>query len=91
MDNLDVLSSKLTKFLSLEGIKTREEIAAYVVGELIGDINEAYVGLENTNPDVARIADLSSDLEWSNGSPEELDAMWGELKSTILNLRNKPE
>lgn len=40
------------------------------------------------NSDVARIADLASDLEWSNGSPEELDAMWGELKRLVGKLKD---
>lgn len=89
MDNLHTLIEKLTGFLSLEGVNTREEIAGFIVGELIGDPDSKYKDLENTHLDVAQIADLASDLEWSNGSTEELERMWQEMKQAILRLPNQ--
>ncbi len=44
----------------------------------------------DSNTDVARISDLASDLEWSNGSPEELDSMCQELKTLAHGLAQKP-
>jgi len=41
--------------------------------------------LEN-NPTLQRIDGLASDLEISNGSEEELAAMWKSLKKLIANL-----
>lgn len=86
MKNIHYLVDRISEFLNLED-KTREEIAAYIVGELIGDSEGRYKGLEDTYPDVARIADLASDLEWSNGTTEELDLMWGELIQRVEHLK----
>lgn len=88
MDNLHTLIEKLNELLSLEGVNTREEIAGFIVGELIGDPDGKYKDLESAHPAVARIADLASDLEWSNGSAEELERMWQEMKQAILRFPN---
>lgn len=64
-------------------------LAGYVVGELLGDYDNIYEKLREDNPKVERIADLASDLEWSNGSEEELDAMWQELKTLTQKLRSE--
>ena len=86
MDAINKLAKKLSGFIELENKKTHEEIAAYIVGELIGDYDGIYAGLSSTNKDVERIADLASDLEWSNGSPKELEVMWTELKGLVTKL-----
>lgn len=86
MSNISHLTKKLAAFISLKDEKTHEEIAAYIVGELLGDYEGRYKGLIDDNPDVARIADLASDLEWSNGSSEQLASMWQELIELIKNL-----
>ena len=89
MDNLHTLIEKLNEFLSLEGVNTREEIAGFIVGELIGDPDGKYKDLEDANPEIAQIGNLASDLEWSNGSAEELERMWQEMKQAILRLPNQ--
>lgn len=86
MTHFKELVSKLNEFMSLEGEKSKEQIAAYIVGELIGDYDDIYTDIKESNPSVARIAELSSDLEWSNGSRKELEEMWLELKSLISAL-----
>lgn len=86
MKNIDLLKNKLTELISLEGEKSREEIAGYIVGELIGDARGRYENLEEEHPNITRIADLASDLEWSNGSSNELESMWQELKDLIEKL-----
>jgi len=86
MNNLAFLAKRLREFVALEGQKTREEIAGYIVGELICDYDRRYEDLERDRVDVERIGDLASDLEWSNGSPDDLESMWQELKSLILAL-----
>ena len=86
MNNTDALQAKLSSFIALDGEKSREEIAGYIVGELIGNPDGRYDGLESQYPDIARIADLASDLEWSNGSSEDLDAMWQELTQLVTNV-----
>lgn len=77
--------NKLLQYIKLEDQNTREEIASFIVGELIGDYDKKYTHQLSNNLSLQRIADLASDLEWSNGSPEELDAMWQEMCSLIKN------
>ena len=70
---------------------SREKIAGYIVGEIIGDYDNIYSDLLENNIKVKRIADLASDLEWSNGSKDELNFMWQELKILIGELRNEQQ
>lgn len=79
----------LSEILREEQGKSREVLAGYIVGELIGDSDNVYHQLLNDDQSVARIADLASDLEWSNGSEEQLNAMWQELKMLTEELRKK--
>lgn len=85
MEDRNYLVNKLQQFISLTDSQTHEEIAAYIVGELIGDSTGRYRDLKE-DPVIARISDLASDLEWSNGSPEQLDEMWAELEQKIKSL-----
>lgn len=85
MDNLQQLLNKLSQLITLENERTREEIAGFIVGELIGDYEEKYKDLYEKHPELQRIADLASDLEWSNGNPSELETMWQEMCSLIRN------
>ncbi len=86
MDNINLLTAKLSELIALEGTKTREEITGYIVGELLGNPEGKYDGLEDDHPNIKRIGDLASDLEWSNGSEEELQVMWKELKQLIDDI-----
>lgn len=80
------LQNKLAQLVALEGEKSREQIAGYIVGELIGDYDKKYEELLKTYPSLERIADLASDLEWSNGSKDELEELWQEMCSLIKSL-----
>lgn len=84
--NTGQLSHKLLHLISLENKNTHEEIAGFIVGELIGDYENKYETLLEDNPSVRQIADIASDLEWSNGSQEQLDKMWLDLKGLINSL-----
>lgn len=79
----------MDRILQEEQNTSREILAGYIVGELLGDYDNIYEKLREDNPKVERIADLASDLEWSNGSEEELDAMWQELKVLVQELRSE--
>ena len=85
--NISQLSHKLLHLISLENKNTHEEIAGFIVGELIGDYENKYETLLEDNPSVRKIADIASDLEWSNGSQEQLDKMWLDLKNLINSLK----
>ena len=89
MTPLQKLLIFIDEILQEEQSTSREVLAGYVVGELLGDYDNIYEKLREDNPKVERIADLASDLEWSNGSEEELDAMWQELKSLTQKLRSE--
>lgn len=89
MTPLQKLLIFLDEILQEEQSTSREVLAGYIVGELIGDYDNIYEKLLEDNPKVERIADLASDLEWSNGSEEELQAMWQELKTLAQKLRSE--
>ena len=89
MTPLQKLLIFIDEILQEEQSTSREVLAGYVVGELLGDYDNIYEKLREDNPKVERIADLASDLEWSNGSEEELDAMWQELKTLTQKLRSE--
>ena len=89
MTPLQKLLIFIDEILQEEQSTSREVLAGYVVGELLGDYDNIYEKLLEDNPKVERIADLASDLEWSNGSEEELDAMWQELKTLTQKLRSE--
>ena len=48
-----------------------------------------YEELIENNFKVQQIANLASDLEWSNGSEVQLEYMWQELKNFIEELKNE--
>ena len=89
MTPLQELLTFIDQILQEDQSTSREVLAGYVVGELIGDYDNIYEKLLEDNPKVERIADLASDLEWSNGSEEELHAMWQELKTLTQKLRSE--
>ena len=85
---------RLIKFLDeeilpAEKTESRETLAAYIVGELVGDYDDIYEELIENNFKVQQISDLASDLEWSNGSEVQLEYMWRELKNLIEELKNE--
>lgn len=77
----------LNEILQEEHHLSRETLASYIVGELIGDHDDIYKELLEDSPQVKRMADLASDLEWSNGSEQELDGMWLEIKALTRSLQ----
>ena len=89
MNPLHRLLAFLDEILQKEQNTAKEVLAGYIVGELLGDYDGDYEKLLGNNPKVERIADLASDLEWSNGSEEELSFMWQELKTLTEELRNE--
>ena len=85
---------RLIKFLDEEVLpaektESRETLAAYIVGELVCDYDDIYEELIENNFKVQQIANLASDLEWSNGSEVQLEYMWQELKNFIEELKNE--
>jgi len=86
---------RLIKFLDeevlpVEKTESRETLAAYIVGELVGDYDNVYEKLLENDSRVQRISDLAIDLEWSNGYDElDLQDMWRELKNLIEELKNE--
>lgn len=85
---------RLIKFLDeeilpAEKTESRETLAAYIVGELVGDYDNVYEKLLENDSRVQRISDLAIDLEWSNGSEVQLEYMWRELKNLIEELKNE--
>ena len=85
---------RLIKFLDeeilpAEKTESRETLAAYIVGELVGDYDNVYEKLLENDSRVQRISDLASDLEWSNGSEVQLEYMWRKLKNLIEELKNE--
>ena len=87
MTALQRLSKFLQDAIAQDGEKSVETLAGYIVGELIGDYDNVYTELMKSNPDVKRIGDLASDLEWTNGSKQELEDIWTELKQLSINLK----
>ena len=86
---------RLIKFLDEERVpaektESRETLAAYIVGELVGDYDNVYEKLLENDSRVQRISNLAIDLEWSNGYDElDLQDMWRELKNLIEELKNE--
>ena len=89
MKSLQKLVVFLDEISQKEQDTPKEVLAGYIVGELLGDYDNIYSKLRESNPKVERIADLASDLEWSNGSEEELDDMWQELQVLTQELRSE--
>ena len=77
------LFNALSRLITTENTRTREQIASSIVDEHIGDYENKYQGLQEKFSSVKRIADLASDLEWSNGSEEQLEKMWQEMCDLI--------
>jgi len=82
----DILKQNLHDIITLENKRSVEDIASIIVGELLDDPDDQYEALLENNPTLQRIDGLASDLEISNGSEEELAAMWKSLKKLIANL-----
>ena len=85
---------RLIKFLDEEVLpaektESRETLAAYIVGELVGDYDNVYEKLLENDSRVQRISDLAIDLEWSNGPEVQLEYMWRKLKNLIEELKNE--
>lgn len=68
----------------MEGKEPLDQLGSYIVGALI--VDEIGFELYQSNETVERIAELGSDLEISNGSNEELQEMWEEIKALVAKL-----
>ena len=80
MNPIDILIPKLKAIIALEGTESVETLSGYIVGEILGDYEGIYESLYENDPVVEQIAELASDLEWSNGQPEDLPVMWETIK-----------
>ena len=87
MNARSTLVKKLDEIINLERNTQIETLGSYIVGELLGDYDNLYIELNETNPIAQRIGDLASDLEVANGSEIELSAMWNEIKQLTEELR----
>jgi hypothetical protein len=88
-DQTDYLADRLNEIILLEGNEPIEKLGGYIVGELMGDNEGKYSGLYESNAKVQRIGDLASDIEISNGTPEELNEMWREIKQHANSLKKR--
>lgn len=85
---VDTLLKRLQEIISLENRESLETLGSYIVGELLGDYNGIYQGLYEKNPTIQKIGDLASDLEISNGTEEQLQDMWREVKELTRSLNS---
>lgn len=83
MSQISELANFLNEIIPLEKKEPLYKLGGYIVGELIGDYEDKYTNLYENNPTVQKIGDLASDLEISNGNPEEL---WEEIKRLSKEL-----
>lgn len=84
MSQLKQIVDRLEDVISLENTTSLDQLGSYIVGALVIDDNGNV--FTETNPTLTRIADLGSDLETSNGTPEQLSLMWDEIKSLVQKL-----
>jgi len=87
VSQIKYLLDELDKIISLETTQPLEKLGGYIVGELLGDYEGKYSGLYDSNAKVQRIGDLASDLEISNGNPDQLQAMWIEIKQLVGEIK----
>jgi hypothetical protein len=86
MNEVSILVAKLNGIIELESTVPLETLGSYIVGELLGDYDGTYAKLNETNLKVQKIGDLASDIEISNGTPDQLSYMWGELKQLVQEI-----
>lgn len=85
--NLQLLKKRLLMIIDDDdGENDIETVSGYIVGELLGDYDDKYEILIRSNPKVAAIAELASDLEISKsyntqGAKERFDHMKQLVKS----------
>lgn len=87
MEPLKKLVSFLENTIAQEGQKTIDVLSGYIAGELLGDYEGKYSNLYENNPIVQRIGEIASDLEISNGSDTQLNAMWNDIKQLTGELK----
>ncbi len=88
---IDYLVNQLNEIVSSEKNEPIEKLSGYIVGELMGDSENKYAGLYENNIKVQRVGDLAGNIEWSNGTTEELNEMWREIKQLIRELENREQ
>jgi hypothetical protein len=80
------LKKRLSEIIALEDAQPIETLGGYIVGELLGDYDNTYAELNESNPTVQKIGSLASDIEIANGTPLQLQAMWQEIKDLAIKL-----
>jgi hypothetical protein len=84
MSKFQGIVKRLNEIIDMEGKEPLDQLGSYIVGALI--VDEIGFELYQSNETVERIAELGSDLEISNGSNEELQEMWEEIKALVAKL-----
>lgn len=84
MSELQRIVKRLQEIVELEGKESLDQLGSYIVGTLI--IDEDGYKLYQTNESLARIGDLGSDLEASNGGEEWMKKDWEEIKLLVGKL-----
>ena len=72
--------------LRLRGKEKDEQVASYIVGL---ETNERLDVWRVEEPDIEAILGDASDLEWSNGNPEELANMWKHIEFHLERLERR--
>lgn len=84
MDIPTAITNRLKEIVALDDTTSLDQLGSYIVGALI--VDDQASEYSETNPTLTRIADLGSDLETSNGTPEQLSLIWDEIKSLVQKL-----
>jgi hypothetical protein len=86
LTSLSEIVRYLTDIIGGRGKKPDEELAARIVGL---ETNSRIDEWSKEEPELGEILSSSWDLEWSNGDPEVLEAMWRKLEERVVKLRQK--
>lgn len=80
----------LNEIVVEESNESLEVLGGYIIGQIFGVYDGEYDDLYEEDKDIQRIVNLAGDLETSNGTEEQLAAMWEEIKSTVTKLNSEP-
>lgn len=87
MSELEAVIKKLQEIIKLEEKVPLDQLGSYIVGALL--IDESGWKLYQANETIARIAELGSDLEISNGGEKWMTRNWQEIKQLTNELSSK--
>lgn len=85
-DKLELLKKNLIAILDSNKDQDVGTIAGYVVGELIGDYNDQYEGLDRQYDDVDTISTIASSLEANMYLEKDRRAYFNRMVYLIRNL-----